>query len=509
MNIKFIHSELQALGIEYVAAVLKKHGHSVELIVDPYFPFLSKAGKFLKRISGWQQKLIRKVIDGNPDLIAFSVTSYNLEWAYHIAAELKKNSSVPIVFGGVQATLVPEVILTQSAADFVILGEGEYAMLELLQSFKTGQEYSNIANLCYLNEGKIETNSLRPLIENLDTLPFPDKDLVPLWLNRGLYRIVTGRGCPGRCTYCCAPIQADIYKDKGDFIRRRSPENVIAELKQAKVKYQIKRVLFEDDLFTYDKNWLRIFSRQYKKEINIPCFIHATPKSIDDDIVSFLKNMSCYSVELGVQSLKRDIREKFLKRYYTNDQIEKTIILLKGKGINCICDNIVGLPEEQEADLASMVEYYNKLRPGKIELLRLEYYPKAEIIEFSSLSKDELDRINLGELVVSSRWHTPKINKMMLLIGLSYILPKKIISYMLHNQVYNLFYPFNDYNHINETIFYLGALLKRNRKKVFISFRADVFYKLKYIFTKSFNYKHSKVGVREEKQMLESNYVKV
>lgn len=500
MYIKFVHSEIQALGIEYLSAVLKKLGHKTQLIVDPYFPFLKNPAYFFKKILGYKKILMSKIFSGQPDLIAFSVTSYNMEWACELALELKRYSSVPVVFGGIQATLIPEAILNKDVADFVVLGEGEYAFLELVQNLENRNADFRIKNIWLKKDGELLKNPLRDLIEDLDDLPFSDKELFPYWLNRGLYRIITARGCLGDCTYCCTPIFKRMYHGKGEIIRHRSVGNVIDELKEAKIKYRIKRVIFEDDLFISDREWVRIFSERYREKVALPCLIHATPKSLNEEMVRLLRNMMCYSVELGVQCFNQKIREEVLNRYYSNRQIEEIVSLLKKNGINCICDNIIGLPGENRVDIIDMVKFYNRLRPGKIEVLRLEYYPKAPIVEKAYLTKETCEKINNGELIISKGRNPIEIAKIMLLLGLSYIFPQKVISF-IHSKGLHRFLPYiNDFNHMNEFIFYISSIFKKNKGKSFISFRADVLYKFRYLLESIFNGPTASVGYKQGKR---------
>ncbi|MFH1460422.1 MAG: radical SAM protein [Candidatus Omnitrophota bacterium] len=482
MKIKFVHSDLQALGIEYLSAILKKNGHNVDLIIDPMFPFLKAILNPLKKILQLKEKLLRNILSNTPDIVAFSVTIHNFEWACQLANEIKKYSNAFIVFGGIQATLLPEVIFQKVKADFVIRGEAEYVFMELVQSLESDKKWHKIKNLCFQDKEKIIINPLRELINNLDELPFPDKDILPGWFNKKAYRIITSRGCIGECSYCCAPILKEFYKGLGSKIRRRSVDNVIEELTLAPAKYNIRKVFFEDDLFTFDKKWVREFTKQYAKKVNLPCLIHATPETLDLEMIELLKEMNCSCVEIGVQSLNPEIRQNLLSRYYSNGKIVEIIETLKQKGIICICDNIVGLPQEKLSDIKAAIKFYAKLKPGKIEVLRLEFYPQASIIEMSNLAKKDKERINNGELFISKGSNYKKVSKMLLLIGLSYILPAKSVNFLLRKHLFNIFPFFDDFNHVNEFIYYFSAFFKKNKKIIFISYRNDLLDKIKYVF---------------------------
>jgi radical SAM superfamily enzyme YgiQ (UPF0313 family) len=486
MYVKFVHSELQALGIEYLSAVLKQHGHRTQLIVDPFFPFVEKIGTLVKILTNHRQILLKKIFSGGPDLIAFSVTSYNMEWACDLAAEIKKHSTIPIIFGGMQATLMPETIFAKSGADFIILGEGEEPLCELVNSLAHNKVNLGMNNLCFNKNGQVAKNPMRDLISDLDTLPYSDKELLPFWLNNGLYRIITGRGCSGGCSYCCVPTYKKIYAGKGHFIRRRSVNNVIKELKYAKTKYKIKRVLFEDDAFIYDKEWLKEFSEHYKEEISVPCLIHAIPETIDERAIAFLKDMMCFCVEIGVQSINEKIREAILLRHDSNEQIKRAISLFKKNSINCICDNILGIPGTDKNDIIQLVKFYNEFRPGKIEILLLEFYPQAAIIEKDMSPKEILKKIERHGFAISECKDLIASAKISLLIGLIYIFPPGIILFILKKKLYRFFPYIKNFNYINEMFFYFMAFFKGNKRKPFISYRADIFLKFRYLLSDAF-----------------------
>ena len=481
MHVRFVHSELQSLGIEYLAAALKARGHGAELIVDPSFSFLRLPALLAKRVLDYKKKLIRRILSGDPGLLAFSVTAHNFDWACSLSAELKRTSFVPIVFGGIHASSTPETVLRKSLADYVILGEGESALCDLAEGIAQGKVNLKMENLCYLRDGAFFKNPMRGLVADLDSLPLSDKDILPRWFNKGLYRIVTGRGCAGRCSYCCSPLQRRMYEGKGEFIRRRSVGNVIDELKRAKDKYGMRRVFFEDDDFTHDVAWLREFQNRYKAEIGLPCFVHAIPANIGEQTVTLLRKMMCAQVEIGVQSLNETTRKNILNRSDTQEQITAAVTLLKKNEIGCICDNIVNLPGETSGDLLKMVRFYDQFRAGKVEVLPLRYYFGAPITEKSSDPNTIHEGIRCGGYAASVCDNNEK-KKILMLIGLSYIFPRSIISFLIRRNWYRFLPAADNFGHFNEIVYYLSSLFKKHRARNFVGFRADEFYKLKYLF---------------------------
>ena len=386
MKISFVYGAYENLGIEYLSAVLKQAGHKTELIFDSrLFDDHYTQIRFLSRLFNNKKRIIQKIIDSNPGLLAFSVVTDDYIWACDIASEIKRRLDVPVVFGGIHPTSVPERIIQKDCVDFVIIGEGEYALLELVEKLENKRRDYKIENLWAKQNGQIISNPLRTLIQDLDSLPFPDKELYyekfPFF--REDYRITTSRGCIFNCTYCYNNVLRKVYSQDNNYFRRRSMENVLQELNLAKAKYKIKRVQFYDDTFTADSDWLREFSLRYKKEIDLPCSVSVHPQTVNKPVLDCLKRLSCFEIQMGVQSLNPGIRRDVLHRDYTEAKIEQAIRLFTAADIKCVVDNMSGLLGEVEDDFIYTIKFYNKVRPHRISDYYLSYYPKTDILEMA------------------------------------------------------------------------------------------------------------------------------
>ena len=182
MKIIFIYNGAENLGIEYLSSFLKSRGHEVHLLFDPATltgDYIAKS-KLLYWVFNIDREIIKRVIDLKPDLVAFSAYTGNYRWCLNIAQSIKKLSNIPIVFGGVHTTAVPEKVLSNDFVDFAIIGEGEHAMLDLLEHIEQrneSEELLGLPNICFKYKGNLRINAPRAYIRDLDALPFPDKFL--------------------------------------------------------------------------------------------------------------------------------------------------------------------------------------------------------------------------------------------------------------------------------------------------------------------------------------------
>lgn len=404
MHVVFVSSACETLAIEYLSAALKQAGHQCSLCFDPQLfddTFLSN--RILKKLFDYSQDIIDELRSYNPDLIAFSVVSDNYPWALRLADKIKKVLNVPIVFGGVHPSSVPGYVIQQPSVDYIVIGEGEEVLVDLVNNLGDKNACQAIPNIWAKNGKEISKNEVRPPVQNLDELSLPDKDIfygkLP-YLQDG-YIAITSRGCVNKCTFCNNSLYQDrIYRGKGRYFRRRSPGNVIAELKAAKEKYPYSAVHFWDEIFISDKKWLSSFLEGYKREIGLPftCCIHVN--FIDEEVVSLLKDAHCWQAIMGVQSLNEELKRKILNRNETNEKVRKTIQLLRDAGILVICENMLGLPTQTEADLINMLQFYNETRPNRLSLYFIRYYPETKIIdialEHNMLTAEDVEELNRG-----------------------------------------------------------------------------------------------------------------
>ncbi len=452
MKIAFVNDFALQIGVQYISSVLKQAGHEVRLFMDPLlFADDVIAIESLNRLFDYKKILVKQLKDYQPDIIGFSVVSDFYQWACGMARLIKIEMDVPIIFGGMHPSSVPERVIKNEFVDIVCVGEGEYPMLELVESMAKGKIDYSIKNLWFKKGEKIIRNEVRPLLEDLDSLPMPDKEIFysesPHYIRRYPYLIVTTRGCPYRCSYCGHSCLGPIYEGKGRYLRQRSVENVIKELSESKNKYKIKHIVFMDDCFGHDRQWLKEFSLQYKEKINLKfiCVMH--PSDISEETVRYLKTAGCRAIFLGIQSWNERIREQLLGRKISNRVLREAIQKVQKAKIEILVDNIFDLPGQTEDDITQAALIYSGLKPTRIYYYMLRYYPNTAI---TKQARDEgwisarryaeiMDGVDVKSFALEGDRTDKNSIRFNILFSLIDLIPAKISRYIIKRKLYRYF----------------------------------------------------------------------
>jgi len=435
MKIGLIALGEEVLGLEYLSSVLKKSGHTVKLFFDPQ-PFgggiFLKIG-FLDKMFDIQNKLVDGVTQWKPDIVGFSCMTNNYQWCLKTAKMLKSKSKYfgwdfPIVFGGIHPTILPNEVLSNDCVDFVAIGESEHSFLELLDNLKEGNDLGNVNGIYSRNDENFQYG----IVKDLDSIPFPDHSIFYDKIDgfrRKSYTIIASRGCPYSCSYCCN----DTLKKFSNFTRRvRSVDNIINELKLAKSNHNISKVMFIDEIFPFQIEWIREFCKRYKKEIGLPFEIINHFYFATEDRIKLLSDAGCYMMEFGLQSASKRVREGICNRYTSNDMVKRAIGLCKKYRVQTMVEIILGLPSETDDEYEEAIDFYRDVKPDIIYSYWLTYFPKTNIInkgiQYGNLTSFDIKIINSGD---DSYYHKgsfiknrSKLLEYQVLIDLVALLPK-------------------------------------------------------------------------------------
>jgi radical SAM superfamily enzyme YgiQ (UPF0313 family) len=365
------HPKDISLGIAYLSSVLKQHGHET-VLVDTTFGM--KEGEVLSRF--------RK---SNPDLIAVSSVSNNFPYATHLAAAMKKEKGIPILLGGIHATVAPEESIMKDCIDMICIGEGEDAILELVQSMEKDERNTTIPNIWFKENGRIIKNPLRPLREDLDSIPHADLNIYdfPRYLeNHNMVASLMGsRGCPYKCTYCINHTLKELYGGLGKFSRFRSVDNIISEIKNIIQDFNPQSFCLYDDTFTLDKKRIKEFCRKYKNEIGLPFSVNARVESLSDGMLDALSRSGCTRVSIGLEAGDPKIRKEVLKRNISDKQIIEGCHLIKKYGLELYTYNMIGIPEENMKSIRKTIELNRKVKPDYLIASIFTAYKGTELYE--------------------------------------------------------------------------------------------------------------------------------
>ena len=246
MKVLFVQAYRERVGVEYLSAYLKQHGHQVELFFDPVlFNNTSFVAKRLSNNFNMDGVLAQHVKLFKPDVVAFSVLTLEYQWALGKAELVKKISpQASIIFGGIHPTSCPDVVIQSPFVDAVCVGDGELPLRMFLEQYLGPSHDVKIPNLWIKESSAIIKNDVTYLTDDLDKLPFPDKsifyDAVPIFKRN--YSIMMGRGCPFHCSFCCNNVLHKIYKSR--YLRMRKIDNCLAELVRAKEVFKPRRIEF-------------------------------------------------------------------------------------------------------------------------------------------------------------------------------------------------------------------------------------------------------------------------
>lgn len=376
---------IEPLGIMYLSSALKRAGHQVDIVKTGYSEYylnaLSAEGSHRKETVQTEADIIRLVKNHSPQIIAFSVTTGMHSYYASLARKIKKRMKVISVFGGPHPTFFPEFV-NEEGVDIICRGEGEEAFLELVKNLEDDRPIDKIRNLWVKEQGIIHKNEVRPLIDNLDKITFPDRKLIYQFetsLNNPIRNFMLSRGCPYECPYCFNHAYFELYKGRGKRVRFRSVSNLVEEIKEVKEKYPLGIVYIQDDIFILSKRIFNEFNDRYQREIKLPFHCHLRADLIDEEIIKRLKEANCLSVTLAVESGNSYLRNEILKRNMTAQQIYTAARLLRKYKIKFRIENMVGLPGGNLSTAIETLKMNIKCRPDIGWASLYQPYPRTAL----------------------------------------------------------------------------------------------------------------------------------
>jgi len=356
------------LGLMYIASYLQKDDHEV-MILDAEVDNIITV-----------KEITRRLEEFDPDIVGCGATTPEIEMSEAILKSAKDNLGVMTVAGGPHATALPEDVLRNSFVDFVVRGEGEETMSEIV----SGCHVTEIDGLSYRHLGEIRHNRERDLLD-VHTLLFPARDLinnekyvypVPKKGMRPATSIQTSRGCPNRCTFC--------YHMFGSSIRFRDPQSVVDEIEECITQYGTEFVVFVDDTFTCSKDHVvQICEAIMRRKLEIPWFCQGRVDTIlrnGEETLDIMKRAGCEKFSVGVESGNQQQLNR-VKKGNALENIRKAISLLKRKDFDTDAGFIIGLPYDTEKTIEETVQFAMSLDLDRANFNVMTPYPCTEIFD--------------------------------------------------------------------------------------------------------------------------------
>ena len=381
------------LGISYMSSVVKLNGHLTRLFV----------------LTQNNQDQIKTMLDKyDPQLICFTAVSTTYYLIKNFASTYKEmNPQVFLMAGGCHVSLNPEETIADSF-DAICIGEGEYPVLELAYQLEQGSNPSKIQNLWIKNGVDIMKNSTRPFIENLDELPFPDRQMWKEWVRYPEKKppILLSRGYPFKCTYCCNHRLALLAG--GRYHRFRSPQNILDEIKEYLTEYpETKELYFETETISTSLKYLlqlcsllEQFNNKREQPLAFGANLRVLPNMDYETLFDTLHRSNFKFVNIGLESGSERVRCEILNRIYSNDDIIKAVTFAKKYELRVNLFLMVGLPGETPSDFQQTIEMTRKCQPDSYYLSIFYPYPGTELArkcDEEGLIGEKFDRQGMNE----------------------------------------------------------------------------------------------------------------
>lgn len=399
--VKKLEISTPPLGLGYLASVLREAGFKVR-IIDDLVENLS-LGDLLKKVK---------------DSLIVGITSTTPTFKSALSYAKKIKEALPdifVVLGGVHVTFQPEKAMENEFVDAVCIGEGERTIVELAERVEAGKSLEGVKGIYYREEGRIRKNEPREFIEDLDSLPFPAFDLMPLekysLLGRKLreFPMITSRGCPFACRYCSSSLFL------GRKFRARSAGNVVDEIEWLVEKWEAKHVAFGDDTFTLKKKRVEEICREIRdRGLEITWSCSSRIDTIDAELLKTMKSAGCTAIYYGIESASRKVLEYYRKRISLEKAFE-VIRTTKKLGISAICSFIIGAPIETRKEMEDTLKFAIRLDPDYAQFSILTPYPGTEIYEEAKrngiLLTEDYEKYTAGKPVLKTQVSENELSK--------------------------------------------------------------------------------------------------
>jgi magnesium-protoporphyrin IX monomethyl ester (oxidative) cyclase len=365
------------IPLAYIAAILEKT-NEVHVIDAPTEgrTNLQEINKTTYRVGLSNKQIEQKIKLWSPEIVIIEIPfSGWARTAFEVSSKIKQiNNKIITVLYGQHPSARPKACLERNSVDFVIIGEAENTITELVDKLKIGfSEFEKIKGLGFIDNGELVITPMRPIIEDLDSFPLPARHLLPMneytdavketplrgVINKPWTIMITSRGCPFRCVFCTHHV---VWGRKW---RGRSPGNVVAEIEHLVKTYGIKQIDFLDDNMTLDRTRMEnICDLIVKKNLHIEWFTPSGVRAdtLDESLLRKMKKSGCKKIRVAPESGVQEIVDTVIKKNLDLKSVERAVRLCKKVGLKVGCFFVIGLIGETKDDIKKTINFAYKLR---------------------------------------------------------------------------------------------------------------------------------------------------
>lgn len=358
------------LGVCYIAAMLEQEGFTVNIIDN--------------ELHGYSHEILaNKILEYTPSFVGFSVTSLSVYNAFKTAEFVKrKDPQIVTIFGGPHATVLPESTITNEYVDYVVVGEGELVLPNLLKIIINGHLDDKIKGVFSKDSfGQIEFLGNQELIHNLDILPFPARDLLDFtkYSRRDSLNVFpvdymsSSRGCPFHCSFCSSsPYWQRKYRTRGS-------KNVVDEIELLQKNYGTKGIYFREDIFTLSKSHVRAICHEIlRRNLDIVWECESKVGTVSKELLREMYSAGCRYIWFGIESGVDRIL-KMIRKGINIAQIRKTFEWCKEVRIKTGAAFVIGFPGETREDILKSYHFARELEPDKVNFQAYVGFPVSEL----------------------------------------------------------------------------------------------------------------------------------
>jgi radical SAM superfamily enzyme YgiQ (UPF0313 family) len=322
-----------------------------------------------------------------PDVVGYSVCTGSERYYLQLNRTLKHKLRFVAVFGGPHPTFFPELI-NEPEVDAICRGEGDLAFADFCRTMQVNGSPKAVPNFTVKTEAGISSLPPRPLLTDLDSLPFPDREIYyavsPEIRNHAIRSFLASRGCPFACTYCFNPAMDTLYGGHWKRVRTRSPKSLVDEIASVVAACRTEFVAFRESIFPLQEDWLEEFGKEYSTRVGLPFYCHLRLDLLTARNVALLARAGCYSVNVGIETGNEELRRRLLNRTMSNDTMVQGCRLLRRHGIKILANNMLGLPGTTfEHDLETL-HLNQRCKPDYALAMLWQPYPGTALTRYAT-----------------------------------------------------------------------------------------------------------------------------